>query len=303
MTAPHIKWPSIESLKNVHKYVARVEAEPHVTYRAKVKLHGTNAAIGFTSDGDTIAQSRRRVLTPGDDNHGFAAWAYNKGRKHLRTSHALVFGEWFGPGIMKGEKAPQVPEKTFAAFAVYDTAHDVWLTSPVDIKAVWSGYVLPWYGNAVELDFNNLKASQAHLEATLAAVEAEDPWVKAVFGTKSIGEGLVYYPVSSDDMNLMFKLKGEKHKVKTTKQRVEINPEVAANAQALASAYATQGRFEQCLAELGLDENFEPREFGRVIKWMTQDIQKEAKGDLEEAGLVWKDVQQEVQKAIRALAL
>ena len=38
------------------------------------KLDGTNAAVVVREDGTVYAQSRTRVITPGDDNFGFAYW-------------------------------------------------------------------------------------------------------------------------------------------------------------------------------------------------------------------------------------
>ena len=42
------------------------------------KIDGTNACVGIVDD-VVFAQSRSRVITPGDDNFGFAAWV----EKHL----------------------------------------------------------------------------------------------------------------------------------------------------------------------------------------------------------------------------
>jgi len=37
------------------------------------KIDGTNSAIVIDEVGDVYAQSRNRLITPGDDNYGFAA--------------------------------------------------------------------------------------------------------------------------------------------------------------------------------------------------------------------------------------
>lgn len=70
------------------------------------KIDGTNGAVIIEDRGDyweVGAQSRNRLLTPEDDNHGFAAWVYD-------NAHALAeilgpgrhFGEWWGSGINRG---------------------------------------------------------------------------------------------------------------------------------------------------------------------------------------------------------
>src|SRR5690242_770744 len=38
------------------------------------KIDGTNAAVVVTEDGEVLAQSRTRFITPDSDNFGFAAW-------------------------------------------------------------------------------------------------------------------------------------------------------------------------------------------------------------------------------------
>lgn len=81
------------------------------------KIDGTNAAVviepvpdtdDFTPGvrvGDYIvyAQSRKRFVAPGFDNHGFAAWAW----EHAEALTAALgpgrhFGEWWGQGIGRG---------------------------------------------------------------------------------------------------------------------------------------------------------------------------------------------------------
>jgi hypothetical protein len=66
------------------------------------KIDGTNAAIGITEDGEVYAQSRTRLITPEDDNFGFAAWvARNAEGLLLELGPGLHFGEWWGRGIQR----------------------------------------------------------------------------------------------------------------------------------------------------------------------------------------------------------
>lgn len=67
------------------------------------KLDGTNAAIHVDAAGVAIAaQSRNRLITPEDDNYGFARWVY----EHAAELGELLgtgvhFGEWWGRGIQR----------------------------------------------------------------------------------------------------------------------------------------------------------------------------------------------------------
>lgn len=84
------------------------------------KIDGTNAAIAvrpvdpaaaYVDDGGHLttvgadmfkvfAQSRKRIITPDDDNAGFARWVYdNAGALAELLGAGLHFGEWWGQGI------------------------------------------------------------------------------------------------------------------------------------------------------------------------------------------------------------
>lgn len=70
------------------------------------KIDGTNAAIGIKmredGDFDLWAQSRTRIITPDDDNYGFAKWVYDHVSDLLLLGEGMHFGEWWGEGIQRG---------------------------------------------------------------------------------------------------------------------------------------------------------------------------------------------------------
>jgi hypothetical protein len=66
------------------------------------KLDGTNACVAIDEAGNIWAQSRNRIITPEDDNHGFAKWVQDNKEDLLRMGHGHHFGEWVGPGIQRG---------------------------------------------------------------------------------------------------------------------------------------------------------------------------------------------------------
>lgn len=92
------------------------------------KIDGTNAAIHVTAttahdlaadlrvgifhegmvelDADSLfivaAQSRNRLITPEDDNYGFARWVRdNKQALALHLGEGIHYGEWWGSGIQR----------------------------------------------------------------------------------------------------------------------------------------------------------------------------------------------------------
>ena len=67
------------------------------------KIDGTNAAIGVTKEGVAYAQSRTRIITPENDNFGFAGWVKKNADLLVDTlGVGLHFGEWWGLGIQRG---------------------------------------------------------------------------------------------------------------------------------------------------------------------------------------------------------
>lgn len=66
------------------------------------KIDGTNAAVVVTDDGHVWAQSRTRLITPGSDNFGFAAWVDANRDELMELGPGHHFGEWYGSGIQRG---------------------------------------------------------------------------------------------------------------------------------------------------------------------------------------------------------
>lgn len=67
------------------------------------KIDGTNAAIRVNDDGTVAAQSRSRVLIPGQsDNFGFGAWVHGHAKELSELlGPGLHFGEWWGAGVQR----------------------------------------------------------------------------------------------------------------------------------------------------------------------------------------------------------
>lgn len=78
------------------------------------KINGTNACV-LIYDGQVKAQSRKRMITPDDDNYGFAKWVYDNAGVLMDTlGFGYHYGEWFGPGIQGNPLG--VESKRFALF-------------------------------------------------------------------------------------------------------------------------------------------------------------------------------------------
>lgn len=113
-----VEWPKI----------ARLSRDVIVTE----KLDGTNAQIIISDDGTQIAAaSRTRLITPQDDNFGFAGWVERNREALLRLGPGRHYGEWWGNGIQRGYG---LKEKRFSLFNVTR-----WLQSNIDAPV----YVVP----------------------------------------------------------------------------------------------------------------------------------------------------------------
>lgn len=80
------------------------------------KIDGTNATIYISEDGNILAGSRKRWITPDNDNHGFARWAHENERHLLDLlPPGWHRGEWWGSSINKRYKKLGL-EKRFSLF-------------------------------------------------------------------------------------------------------------------------------------------------------------------------------------------
>ena len=334
-------WPEIEGFHNIRKFIRVDPTEwwktrellagtSTVHYQAKVKLHGTNAAVQVHSDGTIVCQSRESIITPDKDNAGFARWVDSNKDLWREAEDYIVYGEWIGPGIQKNVAVSQIPKKVFAVFAARQlNKPENLIVEPDELSLLVYGipgvYVLPWFEKSIDIDW---KQSDEELSKTIApindwvlAIEANDPWVEATFGVKGTGEGLVFYPTSTPHLgfehftNLTFKAKGEKHKNIATAKPVQVNAEAAASIAAFADLVLTEARLEQGAKAVGGEmivyqnalvqggptvTNYDLKLVGKFIGWVSADVEKETQDELAASSLSFKEVQKTLSDKARA---
>lgn len=91
--------------------IARLAREIVVTE----KIDGTNAQVCVTEDGQVLAGSRTRWITPQDDNFGFAAWVEQHADELRSLGQGRHYGEWWGAGIQRNYG---LSERRFSLFNV-----------------------------------------------------------------------------------------------------------------------------------------------------------------------------------------
>ena len=79
------------------------------------KIDGTNASVFIDDDGNIMAGSRARWITPEDDNFGFAAWVRDNADDLRNLGPGHHFGEWWGSGIQRNYG---LKERRFSLFNV-----------------------------------------------------------------------------------------------------------------------------------------------------------------------------------------
>jgi hypothetical protein len=141
------------------------------------KIDGTNAAIHINDEGTEVAaQSRKRLITPEDDNFGFARWVHNNAGALADTlGPGLHFGEWWGRGIQRNYG---LDDRRFSLFntslAINDQVGDVEIRT---VPIMYEGQFSEW---AIR---DSLKSLQA--DGSIAAPGFMNPEGVCVFHTAS----------------------------------------------------------------------------------------------------------------------
>ncbi len=110
-------WPKIPRLENEVYHITEkidgtnaaiiiqpkptMEEEPVPGWLASIETGHT--AWGFPSYTLIYAQSRTRIITPEDDNYGFAKWVKGNAEQLIQDlGVGYHYGEWWGSGIQRG---------------------------------------------------------------------------------------------------------------------------------------------------------------------------------------------------------
>lgn len=312
--------------------------KPTIRFYGTVKLDGTNAAVGFHPGGESLAwaQSRERLITPNDDNAGFARWVAEELATGEDLSGAIatilsnvyvhdnetvwLYGEWCGPGIGRGG-VRQLSQKHFVIFNIItrvgeDETTERDLTAHLhnnDLLAEFN-QIAKVHGEqnrvklitqyptwVMDVDFNSVKSLEstaADLEKLVLQVEAECPFAKAFGVEAGVGEGVVWSTLHEDPaLNVRFKAKGEKHKVTKEKALVPIDPEVVAAVSEFVERTVTENRLIQGFERLPAP--VQVSQLGEFLRWVTADILREEADVLSASNLEKKQVTGAINKVAR----
>jgi hypothetical protein len=278
---------------------------PVLTFTGTVKLHGTCAAVCY--DGKEIwAQSKNNIITPEQDNAGFAGFVYNnqeyfeKLMKSLYTGDTIaLFGEWAGKGVQAKVAISNI-HKSFFIFGLKVPGKG-WLPLDFELGDRPNVFKLTDFKTyEVEIDFDNPRLSQNKIVGMVEEVEAECPVAK-MFGFPGIGEGIVF-ETTFKGKRFVFKAKGEKHAGSKVKKLNKVDDAKLQLIQDVAEKVTPAWRLEQMWNEtFDIINGGEPtiKKTGDFLKAVSQDVMKEDMDILEENGLTMKDVGGTVSKIAR----
>ena len=288
---------------------------PTLNYRGSVKLHGTNAAIAYRwnileFNYETQFQSKGNIITPLNDNNGFAAHASTINTDALlaqimKVKHDMdytpetvrVYGEWCGGNIQKKCAVNGLP-KMFVIIGI--KIDNIWLTGKElsSIKRpddkVYN--IMDYETFNITVDFNNPKVAADAIVELVDKVEAECPVGKAFGIEGGVGEGIVWVCETEGwtSSRFWFKTKGDLHEGKKgdkKKNQVPIDIERVASIEALVDTITTEGRMIQGFDQLR-ENNLElsRKSTGFYVNWVYGDVIKEELDTIMGNGFEPKDV-------------
>ena len=224
-----------------------------------VKLHGCNAAVVFNPDGTVSAQSRNRMVTPEDDNYGFAAWVAENA-EHLQKfggsgiTHA--YGEWCGPGIQSKVAICKLPARAFFPFAYRTEDGELHYGRNPNLGEKPLPMVRIKDGATPEEVADDLEFTCGAIDEITDGVGKHCP-VAARHGIDGFGEGVVWHLARYNDdgtiehLPLYFKTKTDHHKAGPRVKPVRPPRMTQEEIEAALTKYEAQAHYDKALDKLG----------------------------------------------------
>ena len=336
MIKKHISYPKIAQFRNIVTSLNRQfefvgldddgEAiydysvkKPVLTFKGTVKLHGTNSGVSFNKEHGLWSQSRENIITPENDNAGFAFFVESKKEIFLRFFEEIaevsnidtkiytmsIFGEWAGKGIQKGMGISGI-EKSLFIFGVKisnpedENFNSYWIDSSNIKNNDNRIYNIEDFKNfSIDIEFNQPKLSQNKLVEITEFVEKECPVAKH-FGIEGLGEGVVWSVEYKDTVH-RFKVKGDKHSVSKVKKLASVDVEKLNSINEFVAYAVTENRFNQAIEKIFGKNELDVKKLGDFIRWVVNDIISEELDTMAENKLEPKDVNKYISNKTREM--
>ena len=306
-----------EEGKPIYKSVVK---KPTLTFKGTVKLHGTNASVCFNSNEGFWVQSRNNIITPKQDNAGFAFFAESKKLEFCSLIDKIVddhqidtkiytvsiYGEWAGKGVQKNVGISEL-DKAFYIFGVK-------ISKPQDeeFKAYWLDSskiknehcrifnIEDYETFSIDVDFNEPQLAQNKFIKITEQVEKECPVAKAFGIDNGLGEGVVWSIEYNNNLH-RFKVKGEKHSVSKVKKLASVDVDKLENIQEFIEYSVTENRFNQAVENIFGTGELDIKKMGDLIRWVIKDITSEEMDTMDANNLEPRDVNKYISRKVRGM--
>ena len=274
----------------------RLAKLPTLKFIGVEKIHGSFSGVKV-ENGTLTCLSKERVITPEDDNYGFARAISNlpeevKKELFYDKGNLTIFGERAGKGIQNKVAVAEL-EKFWVIFAAQTEAGE-WL----EIET-WPEYpehrIFNIYNNTVwsiYIDFESPAESINEMNRLTLEVEKESPFGKRL-GISGIGEGICWHCAEEgyDYGRFIYKNKGEAHAGSKVTKLANIDVEKMKSIDEFIEKTVTEERLQQGWDHLQNNKLFDyEKSMGAFLSWVFQDVLKEEFDTMTESGLNKKDV-------------
>lgn len=284
----------ISSFKNVYQ---DDERNIGIEFSGTIKMHGSNAAVGFSDTNGLWVQSRTRIITPEADNYDFAKHVYQRKEAFeallkniasffkidLENDHIVVFGEWCGEKIQNRVAISALPRM----FVLFDVAskekwYDISSQPELRDESIKVYNIGQFQKFKINFSLNTVSAVKAELIRMTEEVEKECP-VGKYFGINkdsgvcSTGEGIVWRCEVNGNV-FRFKVKGDEHATSKVKKLCATETDISPDLAVFIEATVTENRLEQGISEIFAGEPLSKSSFKRIGEfnsWIVKDIKKE----------------------------
>ena len=320
MHLSYLKTPQIGDVFHSIKKLYKFDNLPTIEFVGTTKLHGTNGSFKYDDVNGLVTQSRNRIITPIDDNDGFARFIHDnkdsamdiitkyiaKYNIDTKTHTVTVYGEW--TGCFSNVAIGKIP-KSFFIFAVRISSIDDMLDSryvecgtySIDDKRFFN--INNFKKFKVTIDFSNPDSGMETINEMVEGVEKCCPVANSFTidgeNVVGLGEGIVFKAIHNGVFHI-FKAKGEKHAKGSVKKFTPIEIDIVKinSIKEFIEYSVTESRLNQALFDV-CNNVFRPKLLGDVIRWVIKDITIEEVNAMTENNLTSKDVNRYISSKVR----
>lgn len=310
---PLFKFPSINQFKQTITHMKKLNIQGNIVFNGSVKLHGTNAGIGYSEKHGLWCQSHKQIITIEKDNYKFTYWV-NQNKKiiidfikdlaefykiDLLENIIIIYGEFCGSKIQKNVAITGLDlmlvifDVASATYEDCDSSEEIYLKwFDINICGLSFPNKISIYNinqfetYKIEINPNDIDYIKNQLIDLTNDVEKECP-VGKYFGKIpgkdcTTGEGIVWrcsYKLNNGYSKIFrFKVKGDKHATSKVKTLTGVNIQKINTINNFVNLSVTENRLMQGISEIYTDKIVDKSWFNKIgdfNSWVIHDVKKE----------------------------